>query len=111
MKTLIFLMQDCELPQDRLLNKQHIAAGLFYFLAYFKNVLSLFSKNSIHLCVIADHNLIFHLIRNKMTYKLQIQDFYIVSSDNADTVVVTSVKHNHLFYILILHITYICFRR
>ena len=61
-------MLDCELPQYWLLNKQYIAPSLFYFLAYFKNVLSLFSKNSIHLCVITDYNLIFHLDKNKIKY-------------------------------------------
>lgn len=65
---MIFLMQDCKLPQDRLLNKQYIAASLFYFLAYFKNVLSFFSKNSVHLCVVTDYNLIFHLVKNKTKY-------------------------------------------
>lgn len=49
------------LPENGLLNEEHITTCFLYLFAYLKNVLLLLTKDSIHLRIIRNNDLIFHL--------------------------------------------------
>ena len=53
------------LPEDRLLNEEHVATSFLYFLANVKDVLLLFAKNTVHLRIIRNNDLILHLERKR----------------------------------------------
>ena len=49
------------LPENGLLNEENITASFLYLFTYLKNVLLLLTKDSIHLRIIRNNDLIFHL--------------------------------------------------
>mmetsp|Transcript_26097 Transcript_26097/g.76121 ORF Transcript_26097/g.76121 Transcript_26097/m.76121 type:complete len:252 (+) Transcript_26097:458-1213(+) len=49
------------IPQDGFLDKQHRAAGLLNLLAQSENVLALFTKDTVHGCVVTDDDIVLHV--------------------------------------------------